>query len=496
MTKKYMRFIRGVSTNAYGKTGVILTTSAAVSFFLFEAARLVGFFHNSYVGLISYLLFPAVFLAGLALIPFGWYRLRKTTGRSTRELLATSFDKTDLEGGIFGSNVFMTIALLSLSNVIILGGLTTQMLSFMDEAEFCGTACHVMNPEWTVYQDSPHARVKCVECHVGEGVDALISSKLNGMRQMFLASFSIYNRPIPTPVHTLRPARETCEKCHWPDKFYGSRLVNKVSYGMDSSSTPAYTTLNLKVDAGYAGNKAGIHWHVAKENEVRYAALGKKREKMLYVDVRQPDGSFRRFVNERYADTAEEPEEVRTLDCVDCHNRATHIYELPEHEVDRLIERGMLDRSLPFIKRESLAALIKNYPDDATAANNIERHIAEFYVRNFRDETRGNLAAVDRAVTALQDVYARNVHHEMNIEWGTYVNLLGHQHRDAGCFRCHNESMKADDGSFIRNDCTLCHSILSYDEPEPFRYLQPVDPDDKNAAMHQYLREEFLRGRK
>ncbi len=171
------------------------------------------------------------------------------------------------------------------------------MLHFMDSAEFCGTACHsVMNPEWTTYQASPHARVACVECHVGEGVGALVNSKLNGAWQMVSATFDLYERPIPTPVHQLRPARETCEKCHWPSKFYGSRLQTRIAYENDEASTPRYTTLNLKIDAGAAGD-TGVHWHISPGKEVRYASVDDEREEMIWVESLQPDGNVRRFVN-------------------------------------------------------------------------------------------------------------------------------------------------------------------------------------------------------
>ncbi len=208
MLQKYQNFIRGVSVNKIGKIGVVLTTSSFISFLLFEIARLLGILTNSYIGLITYLLFPTLFLVGLSLIPFGWLSYKRQRGKSAQELLNETFEKEEVKAGIFGSKLFVTIVMFTLLNVIFIGGASVRMLGFMDTPIFCGTTCHtVMNPEWVTYQQSPHAKVKCVECHVGEGVDALVSSKLNGVRQMVFASFNLYNKPVPTPVHQLRPAR-------------------------------------------------------------------------------------------------------------------------------------------------------------------------------------------------------------------------------------------------------------------------------------------------
>ena len=285
MLQTYLDFIRAVSLDRLGRIGVVLTTTAFISFVVFQLAMLAGIVTNAYVGLIIYLLFPVLFVLGLVIIPIAWYRQKKRTGLGTAELLEQRFGTDGVQGDIAGSKVFRTVAVLTLTNIVILGAASIKMLHFMDSARFCGTACHqVMSPEWTTYQASPHARVACVDCHVGEGVGALVNSKLNGAWQMISSAFNLYDRPIPTPVHQLRPARETCEKCHWPDKFYGSRLQTRVSYANDEESTPTYTTLNLKIDPGAAGT-TGVHWHVNPDNEVRYASVDDEREEMIWVDL-------------------------------------------------------------------------------------------------------------------------------------------------------------------------------------------------------------------
>ncbi|MBD3257877.1 cytochrome C [candidate division GN15 bacterium] len=494
MFLRFRNFVRGVSVTPIGKLGVILTTSSVISFVVLEAARLLGVLTNAYIGLITYLAFPVIFVVGLILIPIGWYRYYKQTGLTMKAILNRQFDKEAVRGeGIFGSKLFMSVAVLSLANVVILFVASSRMLQFMDEPEFCGTACHsVMNPEWVTYQRSPHARVKCVDCHVGEGVDALIDSKLNGMWQMISVTFDLYERPIPTPVHQLRPARETCEKCHWPEKFYGSRIKQIISYDEDSASTPEFTTLNLKVDAGVKAASGGIHWHIAEENEVRYASVDDERNEMIWVEVRQPDGTYKRYTNTELIAPADEHEYIRTLDCIDCHNRATHIYENPAQAIDERIKLGILSRDLPFIKKVGLSAITGNYADSAAAMAGIENELHGYYRREFPDLAVSSADEIDSAITALRSIYNRNIHHEMNITWGSYPSHIGHED-SPGCFRCHTPDLEADDGSHIADYCTLCHSILAWDDTEPYKFLFEPDTTSRDFDMHNYLRAEFLK---
>ena len=492
MLPRFQRFIRGAAVNWLGKWGVGLTTASFISIVLMEIARLSGVLTNAYIGLVSYLLFPALFVVGLMMIPLGWRRYQTTSGKSTRELLRERFDPTDVQASRLGARVLRIVVGLTAINFVFMGTVGMQMLKFMDGPNFCGTACHsVMNPEWATYQDSPHARVKCVECHVGEGATALIDAKLNGVWQIVSSSLKLYHRPIPTPVTQLRPARETCEKCHWPAKFYGSRLKIIFSYAKDEASAQRYTTLNIKVDAGSAERRAGIHWHIARENEVRYASVDDKREEMVFVEVHQPDGSFKRYTNPSLSGRLPEKSAIRTMDCVDCHNRATHIYENPEKAIALRMQRGLLDRSLPFLYREGVTAITRNFNDLTAANQGIANHLRGFYERQFPDVARQKSAAIDSAIAVLQRVYARNIHHGMKITWGSYPNHIGHR-EGGGCFRCHNAKLRDTDGRHISFDCTTCHSILAYDSDEPFKFLQPAHGKDRDYRMHKYLQSEFL----
>lgn len=491
--RMYLNVIKGISTKWYGTLGVILTTSSFVSFILLELARMAGIFTNQYMGLLTYLLFPAIFVFGLVLIPLSWYRYKKSTAKTYRELLFERFESELIDARAHGSKLFLIITVLTLLNILFLGGASLRTLHFMDQAQFCGTACHVvMNPEWVTYQDSPHARVKCVECHVGEGVDALVASKLEGARQMILATFGTYHRPIPTPVHQLRPARETCEKCHWPEKFYGMRMIQKVSYDFDEKVTPKYTTLGLKVDAGKEATGAGIHWHINKDNKVRYQSVHDERERMLWVEVENRDGTKRRYINDKEKNKPGRAEETREFDCVDCHNRATHIYEEPEKAVDSRIQKGLISPNLPFIKRETLSAITKNYSTIEEAFISIDNHLRSYYASIYPLISASKSEDIEETILVSQKLYSRNIHPDMKIEWNTYPSHIGHISENNGCFRCHNQHMINDDGQSINHDCTLCHSILANKEADPFQYLQEPAQNDPERVMYQYLREEFF----
>lgn len=515
-TRYVRRFLEGLATDRVGAVGIVVTTTAFVLFVVMELLRLLGVVTNAYVGLISYMALPALFVLGLALIPIGWVRYRRRTGRSTRDLLEERFDAELLEGGPVGSRLLAIVAVLTLGNVLFLGIGGARTLHFMDTPSFCGTACHeVMNPEWAVYQRSAHARVPCVECHVGEGVDALVDSKLNGLWQVISASLDLYERPIPTPVHTLRPARETCEHCHWPEKFYGERVVTRTEYGFDSAATPRYTTLSLKVGSGAGGGRGQIHWHIAADNAVRYTSVDDERETMIRVESLQPDGSWRRWTNTALAarqarggepgaggaasgrfagtraETSEGAADARTMDCVDCHNRATHIYEGPERAIDERLATGEIDPGLPWVKRVAYKALTTRYRDIPTAMRGIERSVELTYRRSIPGGDAADPRSVASLISTLKQIYRTNIHPGMRVWWNPYPDHSGHR-GGTGCFRCHSPDLVDETGASIVHDCTLCHSIVAWDSPTPYRFLEAPPDSTPETELHRWLQSEFL----
>ena len=186
---------------------------------------------------------PAPFFAGLILIPLGIWLKRRREQRTG--IYPAGFPGPALEqpgtaqAGLF--HLFTTVV-----NIVIASQLSYGAVNYMDSVTFCGKTCHtVMQPEYTAYQDSPHSRVECVKCHIGPGASWFVRSKLSGVGQVFAVTFNTYPRPIPTPVHNLRPARETCESCHWPQK-YGEDRIQVISKFAEDETNSHQTVLLMR----------------------------------------------------------------------------------------------------------------------------------------------------------------------------------------------------------------------------------------------------------
>jgi hypothetical protein len=326
-----------------------------------------------------------------------------------------------------------------------------------------------MNPEYTTYQLSPHSRVACVSCHIGPGAGWFVKSKLSGSWQLISVNLKLYPKPIPTPVHNLRPARDTCEQCHWPTKFVGDRLKVIAHFQDDQTSSETKTVLLLKVGGLQGRASRGIHWHVDPGVRIRYQA-DEKRETIGTVELTRPDGSMTTY-------TAKTPEGAkmeaawRTMDCIDCHNRPSHIYRLPEAEIDRALAEERIDRTLPFIRREGLKAIRASYASHEEARSGIAAALASYYGK---EQPSADRAMIDVAARELGQIYTSNVFPEMNIQWGTYPNHLGHQD-SPGCFRCHDGEHTDSGERAISQDCDVCHTVLAMEEPDPavLKTLQP-----------------------
>ena len=502
--QRYLLFLQLLTMHWVGKVGVILTSTAFISFFFLEGLNLIGVFRNTYTGIVTYFILPILFAIGLILLPIAWKFQKRETGTTLNSVLHDRLRTMGYGAQNFWENIIPLLLVFTIVNVIFLVAAGSSAMHYMDDSEFCGTACHeTMGPEWAVYSESPHSRVPCVDCHIGDGIKALTVAKVNGAWQALSTIFELYDKPIGTPIHNLRPARETCGKCHWPEKHYGSKLVKHNRYLEDENNTLQFNTLNLKVDASM-GVGSGIHWHIAEENEVRYASLNDLRETMLWVDVKRENGEFHRFWNTKLQDSSFVEPEPRIMDCVDCHNRATHIYAQPDDAMDKAMSRGLIDVGLPFIKREGLAALITEYPDKASGLAAIEDRLSSFYAVEYADR---QFPQLESSIEAIQHIYDQNIYPDMKIGWNTYPNHLGHkvefgcfschnfmQHEQSdGCFRCHNNLLEDESGNKISDDCTICHSILSMGEEDPLKYITDKEFNSFEEHKNKYFRDEYLK---
>ncbi len=455
-----------ISRNPVSLLGVVVTTVSAIIFLTLFAIELVGFSGGPYVGIMAFLIVPAFFVGGLLLIPFGIWRARRKAKQAAErgeEAAPEAFPVIDLNV-VKVRKTLLFFAALSIVNVIIVSTATYKGVEVMGTTKFCGTACHsVMAPEYTTYQRSPHARVKCVECHIGSGASWFVKSKLSGSWQLVSVLFNLYERPIPTPVHNLRPARDTCEQCHWPTKFVGDRLKVITKFDEDEKNTEKKTAVLLHVGGSMGSTSRGIHWHVDRGVHVSYAS-DEKRETIGDVELTLPDGTHR--IYKASTAPAKPAKAMRNMDCIDCHNRPSHIYRLPDEEIDAALFDGRIDRSLPFIHREAMKALKAPYATREEAQEKIRLAIQGFYSATYPDLAKTKSQAIEAAVKSLQGIYTSNVWPSMKIAWGAYPSYLGHT-TATGCFRCHDDEHKSAEGRKISQDCSLCHSVLAQDEADP-----------------------------
>jgi hypothetical protein len=387
------------------------------------------------------------------LIPLGLWRARHRRRTHPGEPEWPVFDL----GNPRHRRIAVVVFALTIVNVLIVSLAAYGGVHYMESTEFCGEVCHTpMEPQYVAYKDAPHSRVACVSCHVGSGAENFVRAKANGTRQLWLVVTGGYARPIPVPVHNMRPARETCEQCHWPEKLHGDRPKTVREYSDAETNPETVTTFLVRVGGGSEklGIATGIHWHMNIANRIDYFAEDETRQKIPFVRLTARDGS----VTDYTAPGTTPPQrqgELRRMDCIDCHNQPAHRFEYtPQRAVDNAMGAGLLPRALPFARREAVAAVAAEYADREAAMAGIDSHIRGFYKTNFASADQ---KLVEQAIRATQNVYTRNVFPKMKVKWGTYPDNLGHVD-SPGCFRCHDDEHKSKDGRVIRQDCELCHT--------------------------------------
>lgn len=417
---------------------------------------------SPYIGIFTYMIFPAFLTFGAVLFLYGMRResLRRRRMDTTEALPYPRLDLNDpRQRKRFGY-------------VLIGGGLLAVLMAlvgynaflFTESVTFCGRICHtVMEPEYTAYLHSPHARVRCVDCHVGSGAKWYVKSKFSGVRQVFAVILHTYETPIPVPVQNLRPARETCEECHWPQKFYGAQLIQTPHYRYDEKNTPEQISLLVKTGGGNSklGENAGIHWHMLIENQVTFAATDRQLQHIPWISVRSREGKVTVFEDKSSglaeAQMAALPRHV--MDCMDCHNRPTHIFPPPEAAVDKAMQGGIVQASLPWIKKLAVDALVRDYKNGAEAHKGIHNAIITFYQQKYPEVIKNRMAQVEESIDAICAIYDRSVFPAMKVNWTTYTSNIGHRNWP-GCFRCHDGNHVSQDGKVLSNkDCTLCHTM-------------------------------------
>jgi hypothetical protein len=444
--------------------GTVIALVGAVLMVMLFAMELSGFHGGPYLGILTYLILPMVFVLGLVLIPIGVIRKRKLDeAAAAHHESAKRLPVIDLNNERTRGVVLASVAI-GLVSAVLLAGATYKGVEVMESVGFCGTACHtVMQPEYTAFQRSPHSRLRCADCHIGAGADWFVKSKISGSWQLIAVAFNLYPTPIPQPVQNLRPARETCEQCHWPTKHVGDKLQVKTMFADDEKNSQTQTVLAMKVGGRQGITSTGIHWHVDPGVKIRYLS-DPSRQKIYDIELTKPDGSTKVYKTE---DKPEGATEWRQMDCVDCHNRPSHTFKMPSPEIDDAMVDGRIDKTLPFIKREGLRVLEAKYASHEDARAGIAGEIDKFYKEKYPDVSSGKAGAVAAAGKALGDIYAWNVFPQMKVTWGTYLNNQGHTDEAPGCWRCHDKKHSTADGASVGRNCKTCHAVLADDEPDP-----------------------------
>lgn len=433
--------------------GVVLTTLCGVLFVVLFLIDSLGWFANPYVGLLLFVALPLGFVAGLALIPIGNALHARGGATFVWPLLNLNDDRH--------RSIALIVLVATALNVVIVTMATSGALHYMETVSFCGQVCHsVMEPQFVAYQHAPHSQVPCVSCHVGSGARAVVRSKVNGTRQLLGIMTGRYSRPIPSPAGDMRTAQETCAACHWAEMPHGEKVVTIREFAEDETSTESVARLTMHVGPGQADQRRGIHWHAQSDTVIEYVAVDDQQQDIPLVVLRGENGQSTEFRIDGAAASVELAGRRHRMDCLDCHNRPSHTFAASaEKAVDAALAAGRVSRSLPFVKRDLVAALKAPYDSREAAAAGIAAHL-----RRSGSGTAAPVAhEVERLVSVGQELYATNVFPNMRVTWGTYPNELGHT-ATAGCFRCHDDKHKAPDGRVIRQDCELCHDV-SFGDP-------------------------------
>ena len=468
--------------NPVSLAGVALGIVSLANIFIFFLIDQIATKASPYIGILAYMVSPGFLILGLLLMLAGVLLERRKHAAPS-----AFYPRIDLNDRTQRSAVISFLTFLLVFVVVSAAG-SYKAYEFTESTSFCGQLCHtVMIPEYTAYQLSPHARVACAECHVGAGATWFVKSKLSGSRQVFATIFNTFPRPIPSPVRNLRPAQETCEQCHWPKKFYGGQLKVFSHYGSDEKNTLRQIRMLIKTGGGdpATGAPEGIHWHMNIGNKIDYVAADEKRQVIPYIHVEDLQGR----ITEYYAkDSSLSKDQIAKsarhhMDCVDCHNRPTHIYVPPDQSVDQALLARRIDSSLPFIKQEAVTVLAATYKTNDEALRSIASGLQGFYETKYPDVAKSKQLEIRNAVTEIQQIYSRTTFPDMKLNWQTHPNNLGHYYFP-GCFRCHDGQHVSADGRVISKDCNQCHSLMSETEgtatasaPTP-AFQHPVDIGD------------------
>jgi nitrate/TMAO reductase-like tetraheme cytochrome c subunit len=482
------RKVPGLYSNyvSFAGTAIALASLTCIVFlFLIE---LNSSHEQPYLGIFTYILFPAVMIFGLLIIAVGMLFERRRRRRSAPSEIA-AYPILDFNNSR-QRRTFLILLCAAFLFLFMTAFGSYRVYEYSESVTFCGQTCHVMNPEFTAYNASPHAKVDCVECHVGGGAEWYVRAKFNGVRQLYAVTFGTFKKPIQTPVHNMRPANDTCAQCHSPEKFHGDVMKVFNHYGYDENNSLNQIRMLVKVGGGNpnTGKVGGIHWHMNLANEIEYIATDEDRQDIPWVRMKDASGKVTEY---SVRDAQFSPQQIeqtpkRRMDCIDCHNRPTHVYLPPDKAVDNSFAANRLDASLPYLKLKAIEVLTQPYNTTDEAVQTISANLDEYYRTNHADVYSSKKDSINGAITEIQRIYQTYFFPEMKTDWQSHPDNIGH-YKVQGCFRCHDGQHFSSEGKVIRNECNICHTTLDQTFggktilPQDGRFQHPVNLGDRNT---------------
>ena len=460
-----LRFLR----NWISLVGFLVATASFIAFALLLCVDL--FFHhgNPYTGIFAYMVAPTCVFLGIGLVVAGFLLELRQEHRAKPGALAAmmainlSRDRDRKVLAVFG---IVSVGLLFLTA---LGGV--RAYNYTESEEFCGQACHTsMEPQHVTSLKSPHSKVECASCHVGPGAEACVRTKINGLRQLYHTVCNNVERPILLKDSDHPPAQKICEQCHSPLKYSPPLDLTLRHFLPDEQNTPFSVRLQLNIGGGDPANGpvSGIHWHMNPANKIEFVSPDYTKTTIPWIRVTSAKGVVTEF---RSPNFKEEPAKypIRTMNCMDCHNRPAHQFQTPNDSVDQALANGLLDPKIPNLKAKVVEALTAPYADKPEALKKIDAFLRDAY------PDRPDVGAI---VARAQAIYSSNFFPEMKVDWRVHPDQNGHKDSN-GCFRCHDSLHKASDGKtkMKGSDCNSCHVILSQGNDEELLKLNAKGHD-------------------
>lgn len=339
---------------------------------------------------------------------------------------------------------------------------------YSNSSQFCGTTCHTMPPNFATYQESPHSRVSCVECHIGRDLIIVQASRKVGHSRLVVATV-LDEIEYPIRVSEMQPARQTCEQCHSPEKFSDDslRVLHRAENNRENELTDVYMLMHTGGGADREGLGRGIHWHI--ENKVTFITTDKLQQEIPWVRVEGEDGAVDyNAINSPIDIENLDQYEQHEMECSTCHNRIAHEIDSPDAAIDNAIYTNDLSSEIPFIRVRTVELLLGDYQSLEEAQASFSS-LHSYYENNYSEFYVGNEELVEQAVVLLGTLWGKMYYPEQELDWKTHPDNIGHKD-SPGCFRCHDGQHFSDGGEVIRLECNVCHSIptvVRADDIEP-----------------------------